>query len=56
MLHPLLENVLQTIDHFEIFCLGAPFPWLEKPTNSVGARFEVNSVFSLEKVDQWNSI
>jgi hypothetical protein len=30
-LHPLLENVLQTVDHFEIFCLGAPFSWLEKP-------------------------
>jgi hypothetical protein len=32
-LHPLLENVLQTVDHFEISCLGAPFPWLEKPRN-----------------------
>jgi hypothetical protein len=30
-LHPLLENVLQTADHFEISCLGAPFSWLEKP-------------------------
>jgi hypothetical protein len=30
-LHPLLENVLQTVDHFEISCLGAPFSWLEKP-------------------------
>jgi hypothetical protein len=29
-LHPLLENVLQTVDHFEISCLGAPFSWLEK--------------------------
>jgi hypothetical protein len=28
MLHPLLENVLQT---FEISYLGAPFSWLEKP-------------------------
>jgi hypothetical protein len=27
-LHPLLENVLQTIDHFEISYLGAPFSWL----------------------------
>jgi hypothetical protein len=35
-LHPLLENVLQTIDHFEISCLGAPFPWLEKPRNRMG--------------------
>jgi hypothetical protein len=30
---PLLENVLQTVDHFVISCLGAPFPWLEKPRN-----------------------
>jgi hypothetical protein len=29
-LHPLLENVLQTLDHFEISCLGAPVSWLEK--------------------------
>jgi hypothetical protein len=32
-LRPLLENVLQAVDHFEISCLGAPFSWLEKPTN-----------------------
>jgi hypothetical protein len=32
-LHPLLENVLQTVDHFEIPCLGAPFSWFEKPRN-----------------------
>jgi hypothetical protein len=35
-LHPLLENVLQTIDYFEISCLGAPCPWLEKPRNRMG--------------------
>jgi hypothetical protein len=35
-LHPLLENVLQTVDHFEISCLGAPFSRLEKPRNRVG--------------------
>jgi hypothetical protein len=35
-LHPLLENVLQTVDHFEISCLGAPFSWLEKPSNRMG--------------------
>jgi hypothetical protein len=29
-LHPLLENVLQTVDHFEISCLGAQFSWLGK--------------------------
>jgi hypothetical protein len=35
-LHPLLENVLQTVDHFEISCHGAPFSWLEKPRNLMG--------------------
>jgi hypothetical protein len=35
-LHPLPENVLQTIDHFKISCLGAPFSWLEKPRNRMG--------------------
>jgi hypothetical protein len=36
MLHPLLENKLQTTDHFKISCLGAPFSWLEKPRNCTG--------------------
>jgi hypothetical protein len=27
MLHPLLKNMLQTIYHFEISCLGTPFLW-----------------------------
>jgi hypothetical protein len=35
-LHPLLENVLQAVDHFEISCLGTPFAWLEKPRNRMG--------------------
>jgi hypothetical protein len=35
-LHPLLENVLQTVDHFEISYLGAPSSWLEKPRNRMG--------------------
>jgi hypothetical protein len=35
-LHPLLENVLQTVDHFEISCLGSTFSWLEKPRNLMG--------------------
>jgi hypothetical protein len=30
-LHPLLENVMQTVDHF-----GAPFSWLENPRNRMG--------------------
>jgi hypothetical protein len=28
-LYPLLEKVLQTVDHFDISFLGAPFSWLE---------------------------
>jgi hypothetical protein len=36
-LHPLLENVLQTVDHFEISCLEAPFLWSEKPRYRMGA-------------------
>jgi hypothetical protein len=35
-LHPLLENVLQTVDHFEISCLGSPFSWLEMRRNRMG--------------------
>jgi hypothetical protein len=35
-LHPFLENVLQTVDHFEISYLGAPFSWLKKPRNRMG--------------------
>jgi hypothetical protein len=35
-LHPLPENVLQTVDHFEISFLGTPFSWLEKPRNRMG--------------------
>jgi hypothetical protein len=36
MLHPFLKNVLQTIEHFKISCLAAPFSWLEKPRNYMG--------------------
>jgi hypothetical protein len=46
-LHPLLENVLQTVDHFEISCHGAPFSWLEKKSH--GVRSELNSVFPWKK-------
>jgi hypothetical protein len=31
-----LHPVLQTVDHFEISYLGAPFSWLEKPRNRKG--------------------
>jgi hypothetical protein len=33
---PLHENVLQTVEHFGISCLGPPFSWLEKPRNHMG--------------------
>jgi hypothetical protein len=52
MLHPLLEDVLQTVHHFEISCLRAPFSWLEKPRNHMGARSELNSVCGLENVER----
>jgi hypothetical protein len=55
-LHPLLENVLQTVDHFEISCLGAPFFMVGKAQKSHEARSELNSLFGLEKVDRWNPI
>jgi hypothetical protein len=35
-LHPFLENVLQTVDHFDISCLETPFSWLEKSRNLTG--------------------
>jgi hypothetical protein len=38
MLHPLLEDVLQTVHHFKISCLRAPFSWLEKPRNCMGQK------------------
>jgi hypothetical protein len=39
-LHPLLENVLLTVDHFEISCLGALFSWLVKPINRMGRELD----------------
>jgi hypothetical protein len=36
MLHPLLENMLQTIEHFEICCLRALFSWLRNTRNCMG--------------------
>jgi hypothetical protein len=44
-LHPLLENVLQTVDYFEIFCLAAPFSWLEKPEIAWGKIWTVCGMF-----------
>jgi hypothetical protein len=54
-LHPLLENVLQTFDHFEISCLGAPFSWLEKPRNCMGRDLDCMPETN-PKVDRWNVI
>jgi hypothetical protein len=36
MFHPFLKNMLQSVDHFKISCLRAPFSWLEKPRNHMG--------------------
>jgi hypothetical protein len=35
-LHPFLENLLQTVNHFALSSLGAPSSWLEKPRNRMG--------------------
>jgi hypothetical protein len=32
----LLQNLLQTVDPFETYCLGAPFAWLEMLRNRMG--------------------
>jgi hypothetical protein len=50
-LHPLLENVLQTVDHFEIFCRRAPFSCLEKLRNGMGRDLDY-----MAETDQWNLI
>jgi hypothetical protein len=56
-LHPRLENVLQTVDHFEISGVGASSLFVVgKAQKSHGARPELNSVFGFEKVDRWNLI
>jgi hypothetical protein len=36
ILHPLLENVLQTTDHFKISYLRVPVSRVEKPRNCMG--------------------
>jgi hypothetical protein len=35
-LYPLLGNVLQTVEHFKISYLGAPFSWLKKHRKYTG--------------------
>jgi hypothetical protein len=39
-LHHLLESMLQTVDHFEVSGLGAPFSWLEKSRNRMGRNLD----------------
>jgi hypothetical protein len=51
-LHQLLENVLQTVDHFDISCLFM----VGKAQKPHGARSELNSVLDLEKANRWNPI
>jgi hypothetical protein len=53
-LHQLLENMLQTVDHFEISCLKAPFSWLEKPRNCMG--WGVNWILCLAWKNQISGI
>jgi hypothetical protein len=55
-LHPLLENMLQTVDYFENFLPRSSIFMLGKAQKSHGARYQLNSVFGLEKVDRWNPI
>jgi hypothetical protein len=43
-LHPFLENVLQTVDHFEISRLGAPFHGWKSPEV---ARVEIWTVWRM---------
>jgi hypothetical protein len=45
MFHPLLENMLQTIDHFKISYLRAPFSLLEKFRNCMNCMTDVVMVF-----------
>jgi hypothetical protein len=52
--YPLLENVLQTVHHFEMSCLETLFSWLEKPRNLMGR--DLNWILSAWKVDWWKPI
>jgi hypothetical protein len=44
-LHPLFENVLQTVDHFEISFFGAPFSWFKSPEIAWGEIWTVWRMF-----------
>jgi len=52
-LHPLLENVLQIVDHLEISCIRAPLLWLEKPRNCMGWHLNWILCLTLEKWISW---
>jgi hypothetical protein len=41
-LNPLIENLMQTVDQFEISCLGAPFSWWKSPEIAWGR--DLNSI------------
>jgi hypothetical protein len=47
--HPLFEKVLQTVDHFKISCLRAPFSWLEKQQNRMGRDLNLILWMALKK-------
>jgi hypothetical protein len=64
-LHQILENVLQTVDHFEISCLGAPFSCLEKPRDRMGRDLNCMAdvvlgfyipIFSKPNKDLWSGV
>jgi hypothetical protein len=48
MLHPLPLNVPETVYHFEISCLGAPFSRLEKPKNHMGQDLDCMEVVLMQ--------
>jgi hypothetical protein len=56
-LHPLLENVLQTVDLFEISSLEAHFSCLQKPRNRMGQYLGCMADVLMEfHLSTWNSI
>jgi hypothetical protein len=56
LFHPLLKNVLQTVESLWNFLPRSSLFMVGKAQKLYGVRSELNSVFSLEKVDQWNPI
>jgi hypothetical protein len=54
-LHPLLENVLQSVDHLEIFASELPFRGWKSQEISWG-EIRIEFCVRLGKVDRWNPI